>query len=72
MSNSAILERTIISQFGVALNMVALLKVLGLKDRKQAKLWLESEGIQAVEVNGRHRWLATDVARALENSKCRT
>ncbi|MBO5568328.1 MAG: hypothetical protein J6J18_03695 [Oscillospiraceae bacterium] len=66
------LERTIIDVYGMSLNMVSLLKALGLKDRRQAKLWLKNEDIQAVEINGRDRWLATDVARALENSKFRT
>lgn len=66
------LERTIIDVYGMSLNMVNLLKVLGLKDRRQAKLWMKNEDIQAVEINGRDRWLATSVARALENSKFRT
>lgn len=66
------LEKTIIDLFGLSLNMADLLKVLGLKDRGQAKVWLEHEQIPAIEVNGRKRWLATDVARALENSKFRT
>lgn len=66
------LEDKIIDRFGMSLNMEMLLKVLGLRDRGQARQWLASEGLQAIEVNGRKRWLATDVARALENSKFRT
>ena len=66
------LEDKLIELYGVSINMVSLLKVLGLKDRGQARQWLASEGLQAIEVNGRKRWLATDVARALENSKYRT
>lgn len=66
------LEDKIIDRFGMSLNMEMLLKVLGLRDRGQARQWLASEGLQAIEVNGRKRWLAMDVARALENSKYRT
>lgn len=66
------LEDKLIELYGVSLNMVSLLQVLGLKDRRQAKVWLEREHIQAMEINGRPRWLATDIARALENSKFRT
>ena len=66
------LERIIADQYGMCLTMVNLLKVLGMKDYRSARLWLESEKIQAVEINGRSRWLATDVARALERSKFRT
>jgi len=66
------LEDKIIDRFGMSLNMEMLLKVLGLRDRGQARQWLASEGLQAIEVNGRKRWLAMDVARALENSKFRT
>lgn len=66
------LEDKLIDRYGFCLTMKALLEALGMRDRGQAKIWLDRENIQAVDVNGRDRWLATDVAQALERSKCRT
>lgn len=65
------LERDIISLFGMCLTLADLMSVLGLKDRACARNWIQSEGIEAVLVNGRKRYLASDVAKALDNSKLR-
>lgn len=65
------LERDIISLFGMCLTLADLMSVLGLKDRACARNWIQNEGIEAVVVNGRKRYLATDVAKALDNSKLR-
>lgn len=65
------LERDIISLFGMCLTLADLMSVLGLKDRACARNWIQSEGIEPVLVNGRKRYLATDVAKALDNSKLR-
>lgn len=65
------LERDIVSLFGMCLTLADLMSVLGLKDRACARNWIQSEGIEPVLVNGRKRYLATDVAKALDNSKLR-
>ena len=65
------LERDIIALFGMCLTLADLMSVLGLKDRACARNWIQSEGIEPVLVNGRKRYLATDVAKALDNSKLR-
>lgn len=65
------LENKIIELFGLSLNLANATKVLGMKDSGQAKIWLEKEGVLAMDVNGRKRWLATDMARAMINSMFR-
>lgn len=65
------LEDKIIDLFGMCLTMKDLMKVLGMRDYHCAKNWLIRENIEPVEVNGRKRYLATDIARALDNSKTR-
>ena len=65
------LEKDIIALFGMCLTLADLMSVLGLKDRACARNWIQSEGIEPVMVNGRKRYLATDVAKALDNSKLR-
>lgn len=65
------LEKDIIGLFGMCLTQADLMKVLGLRDKGAARNWVQSEGIEPVMVNGRKRYLATDVARALDNSKIR-
>ena len=65
------LERDIVNLFGMCLTLADLMTVLGLKDRACARNWIQSEGIEAVLVNGRKRYLASDVAKALDNSKLR-
>lgn len=65
------LEDKLIEMFGLSLQMVDLLVVLGLKNRAYAKRWAAENGVEPIEINGRQRYLATDVARALERSKIR-
>lgn len=65
------LERDIVSLFGMCLTLADLMSVLGLKDRACARNWIQSEGIEPVLVNGRKRYLASDVAKTLDNSKLR-
>lgn len=45
--------------------------MIGLQDYTCAMNWIQSEGIEPVLVNGRKRYLAADVAKALELSKIR-
>ena len=65
------LENDIIQFCGIWLDLQELKKVLGLKDDKAAKKWAEAENILPVDINGRKKWLARDVAKALELSKIR-
>lgn len=65
------LEKDIIALFGMCLTLADLMSVLGLRDRTCARNWIQSEGIEPVLINGRKRYLATDVAKALDNSKMR-
>lgn len=65
------LEDKLIEMFGMSLQMVDLLKVLGLNNRACAKRWAQENGIVPIEINGRQRFLATEVAQALERSKLR-
>ena len=65
------LENDIIQFCGICLDLQELKKVLGLRDDKAAKKWAEAENILPVDINGRKKWLARDVARALELSKIR-
>ncbi len=65
------LERDIIGLFGMCLTLADLMTVLGLKDRACARNWIRDEGIEPVMVNGRKRYLASDVVKALDNSKMR-
>lgn len=66
-----VLENSIIDRFGMSLTLADLCVVLGLRDPKCARNWISKEGIQAVEINGRKRYLATDVASILDRSKLR-
>lgn len=65
------LENTIIERFGMSITLADLCVVLGLRDPKCARNWVNKEGIEAVEINGRKRYLATDVAKILDGSKVR-
>ena len=65
------LEDKIIELFGICLTFAEVKKVIGLQDYTCAMNWIRSEGIDPVLVNGRKRYLAADVAKALELSKIR-
>ena len=65
------LENDIIQFCGICLDLQELKKVLGLRDDKAAKKWAETENVLPVDINGRKKWLARDVAKALELSKIR-
>ena len=45
--------------------------VLGLKDDKAAKKWLDNAHILPVDINGRKKWLACDIAKELRYSQIR-
>lgn len=58
--------------YGGAMTLADVMEALGVKDSGTAKKWVKAEGLEAIEVNGRKKWLTSDVARALDNSKIRT
>lgn len=54
--------------YGGMLNVTAVRKLLGVTDDRTAKRFLE--GVPSYNINGRARWMALDVARKLEESRC--
>lgn len=63
------MEKEIIQMFGMSLTLPNVMVVTGMKSRKAAKKWLDSEELSSMNINGRLRWWASDVAKALEKSK---
>lgn len=56
--------------YGGALTLHDLMETLGYKDQKSATRWVKENRLDAVVLNGgRKKWLVTDVARVLDNSK---
>lgn len=66
------LERSIVDQFGMCLDLAKLGRVLGLRDREAVRNWVRAERLDAVVINRRKNYLAKDIAKALELSKLRT
>lgn len=65
------LERSIVDQFGMCLDLAKLGRVLGLRDREAVRNWVRAERLDAVVINRRKNYLAGDIAKALELSKLR-
>lgn len=65
------LTKEIQTQYGGALTLTEVMKVIGAHCPKVARKWIEEEGLEAVLVCKRKKWLASDIARALDNSKVR-
>lgn len=59
----------IVRLYGMTLTITKVTHLLGYKCPKAAKKWLKDSGIIPTTVGGRDRWLATDIARALDNAK---
>ena len=57
--------------FGWSLTLQDVMDVLGFRHDSPTKKWLADEGVDAVVINGRKKWLASDIAKALDNSKVR-
>jgi len=66
------LRAEIEERFGFSVGTNDLGSILGLSDRHAIARWIKDEGLEAVEINGRRKYLASDVARVLDNSKIRT
>lgn len=66
------LENDIVALVGcLCLDIQDVKMVLGLRDDKAAKKWLEAENLLPVDINGRKKWLACDIAKALRYSQIR-
>ena len=66
------LENDIVALVGcLCLDIQDVKMVLGLKDDKAAKKWLDTAHILPVDINGRKKWLACDIAKELRCSQIR-
>lgn len=60
-------------RYGLCLDLKTTMKVIGLKDPKQARAWLQKEGIPAIDfTEHKKKYWAPDVVRALHNAQFRT
>lgn len=57
-------------KYGGMLNLTGVKQVLGVADDRTAKKFLE--GVPHYDINGRARWMVTDVARKLDEARCTT
>ena len=66
------LEDKLIELYGFCMTLTDVASAAGINNRKYAKQWVEEAGILPVSTGtSRKRYLALDIARALENSKYR-
>lgn len=66
------LENDIVALVGcLCLDIQDVKMVLGLKDDKATKKWLDNAHILPVDINGRKKWLACDIAKELRYSQIR-
>ena len=66
------LENDIVALVGcLCLDIQDVKMVLGLKDDKATKKWLDNAHILPVDINGRKKWLACDIAKELRCSQIR-
>lgn len=67
------MEDAVVERFGLCLDLKTTMKVIGLKDPKQARAWLQKEGIPAIDfTEHKKKYWAPDVVRALHNAQFRT
>ena len=55
--------------FGAFLTVDDVMRYLGCRSRNTAKKFLE--GVDRIEVNGRHKYMAVDIARKVESGRVR-
>ena len=55
--------------FGAFLSVDDVMRYLGCRSRNTAKKWLED--VDRVNVNGRYKYLAVDIARKIESNRVR-
>ncbi len=74
-NSSALLRRMVdevVDRYGLCLDLTSTMKVLGLKDPKQARAWLKREGVDAIDFSEhKKKYWAPDVAKALYNARFR-
>jgi hypothetical protein len=56
-------------EYGGALALSGLMRLLGLKDDYAARKWVQESGLVAVMINGRRRYPTIEVVEALERSR---
>lgn len=56
--------------YGGMLSLSGVCQLLGVTDNRTAKKFLD--GVPCFNVNGRERWMAADLARRLDEARCRT
>lgn len=56
--------------YGGMLTLHGVCQLLGVKDNRTAKTFLD--GVPRYDVNGKPRWMVSDVARRLDEARCRT
>lgn len=67
---AAVLADELRKNYGGMLNLAGVKQVLGVTDDRTAKKFLE--GVPHYDINGRARWMVTDVARKLDEARCAT
>lgn len=66
------LEDKLIELYGFCMTLQDVASAAGIENRKYAKQWIEQERILPVNTgSSRKKYLAVDIAKALENSKFR-
>ena len=67
------MEDAVVERYGLCLDLKTTMKVIGLKDPKQARAWLQQEGIPAIDFSEhKKRYWAPDVVQALYNAQFRS
>lgn len=66
------LEDKLIEHYGFCMTLQDVASAAGISNRKYARQWIEAEGILPVNTGStRKKYLALDIAKALETSKFR-
>ena len=67
------MEDAVAERYGMCLDLTTTMKVIGLKDPKQARAWLRKEGVPAIDfTEHKKKYWAPDVVLALYNAQFRT
>lgn len=67
------MEDAVVDRYGLCLDLTTVMKVIGLRDPKQARGWLQKERIPAIDfTKHKKKYWAPDVVKALHNAQFRT
>lgn len=67
------MEDAVVERYGLCLDLTTTMKVIGYKDPKQARAWLQQEGIPAMSMTEhKKKYWAPDVVQALYNAQFRS